>query len=331
MIQEEELKKREYTKYKEYQERFEYVLKIAEDPEQLGKMTIQQLLNSYAKVEQMYIMRTEFRKKWYTPENWDQGHQQFIDYLLNVMNTYERTLSERFNQITSQRVLQKLSTISLQEQQSVELPDPEPPVLSELKHSLNRIQQNSKRRKEEEQNVWRTQIPKLISEREQAAIKAMNFLLVVSNIFSKFKPGITEAETLHVLGYIFGVIGILKKTSLMIPDNISNVSNIQGLNYEGVLYPLTFTEFIPQIIGLDMSNNLRIIIDLTALPNFDKLIETILYIVNLDRMYKIIKSIQMGYILFIPETDMIPAGYIKYILALKPKGELFTILMARKR
>lgn len=330
-------KARDYKKYKQFQKRFENFLKWAEDEEQLDNMTIGQLLNAYSKVEQMYLMRTDYREKYFTPDNWDMGHQQFIGYLVSVMNVYENELEERFEGMKNE--LEGLKS-ELEEERFARLRLSDLPEASQLENETRQLEQimpkirvDLENRRREEEEVWNVEIRDLIAKRREVIERAINFLEIVRKMLSKFKPDISEAETVHVYNYIAASFSIISIERLQNPDGTVNMKKLKERPLDKIVkrYPITFEEYAKEAIIKDknypFNELLKTLYTFTRFGLFPKFIKTILDITSVTREYDIYRTNMYNATLFVPVLPNDPNAKLssigKYVFALfVPDGTL---------
>lgn len=294
-------KAREHAKYKKFQKRYEHYLETAEDQHKLNEMTICQLLTAYTKVEEMYTMRSLFRNKYFNKGTGDFGHQQFISYLIKILGVYEQKLKEKFeNQSLSQEH---------QPEEVEEEPEQEDVTCSTLNKTIRQIQKKQKKRKEEE--IWRTEIPGLIKIRQNIYNKSRTFFYILKSMFTKYRPQITDVETIDILQYYFNVIDITsvehlidQNTSLVIEKNLDKKDSLWGIDE----YPLTVDEYIGDFVSDEFlfDHHLRVFHAYTSSDLFSEVIRTVLNVTLINRQYVIYRINYGGEILFFPDLEFKP-------------------------
>ena len=296
----EQRKFNEYAKYKQFQRKFDYLLKLAEDPSELRTMSIEQLLNAFAKVEQMYLMRTQYRNKYYTPENWDPGHQQFIGYLLGIMNIYVNQLKQKFQQM---RIQPSTPSPSPLQQGKDEVLD----SMSDLERDVVEINDTMRQREDEEREIWNTIIPDLIAQKQAELQKRKSVMLLLRRFFSKYYylSDVQEAPTIDIVVYFLQVRDLITRSGIYNSKTKQINPNKKPAPWFVPPYPLTFDEFIihrPEFKTFDSAKSILI-----SFYNLDKfsamltgLIHTLLNITKLSRTYVIIQVPYKNYSAFIP-------------------------------
>ena len=285
-------KQRDYQKYKKYQRQHDYVLREAEDPSKLTILTIEQLLSSYTKVENIYKLRDEYRKKYYTPDQWDQGHEEFFKYLLDVMNIYLRALKLKYRDILI-RIQQEQEQQRGKEEITQETDD----TVQEIPRKLNEIQKNIEKRKREEEEVWGLVIPQLIKENMTELENKIQVFNEIKQRFQSVYSSITNIDTIDVIAYIVACIRLIQGVKSASPRIIRSVK-------KGI-YPINNNEYIDQWVGLDFLRKLNEFFNNANDQQLRSLILTITNITAITREYYIIRIVlNSGLLLFIPAINL---------------------------
>ena len=299
-------KSREYLKYKNYQERFQWTLNVAENPAELNSMTPEQLLNAYSKVENMYLMRTQYRNRYYTPENWDLGHQQFIGYLIGVMEVYVDELRKRFENIA---IKQK------QREQQIK-PSKQEITQNQQEISLGQTLQTIKRdvdeRIREEEEIWNTEIPNLIKQNAEVINRRRFTLIILKRLFSRYVTDITDAQTIDVVQYVFSVWWITNQTHIFDKNRQLLVNKLPKRpdpweigNYSLELEIYVSDAKIESAQGDIMKQLLTFFnyLEHTFPKQFPAFIETILDITSVSRKYDIVRATYLNYLVYVPHLQ----------------------------
>ena len=217
--------RKEYLAYKKYQDLNQYVLDLANTPEKLSDLPIEELLRLFSIVENMYFMRNKYRQKYFTPEEWDAGHQHFINTLLQTMDIYRDILKIRFK-ILLQDKLQKdklekdrqeklelrrskiigksKPLVSSGKEEVIETTEPQEQIMT-LAKKIKDIDNNINIKIQQEAELWKSDIPKLIQERQNDIQRRKAIFTGIKQILSKIKPDITDEETILFIMYIITV------------------------------------------------------------------------------------------------------------------------------
>lgn len=183
-------KKRDYKKYKLYQRKHEKTLSIAEDAT-LNTLTITNLLLNYSIVKRMYKQRSDYRLKYFKRDQWDEGHQQFIDYLLKILNSYRSTLQNKYQ--LAQKEKPKEEQIEQQEEPTEQK---EQPI-----HKIRKISEKLDMIMKEEKEIWNSKIPQLIIERKQVTDEFTRELLTLKDFCHKLFPEIDEIQFIDIIRF----------------------------------------------------------------------------------------------------------------------------------
>ena len=156
----------EYRNYKLFEAAKSHVLEMSGNQDELRSLTIEQLLQAYADVEKMYTLRDIYRKKYFTPEQWDAGHEHRFTYLISVMDIYRDQLKLKFRDELERQVSLKRETEQQQQQQQPVLTQPSSQVeIYELGSTIQKIDKDIQQKTQEEVNIWNSIIPQMINER----------------------------------------------------------------------------------------------------------------------------------------------------------------------
>lgn len=195
----------EYRNYKEYQQSKQYVLDMAEDPEELITLTIDDLLRFYSYVEKIYQLRDIYRRKYFTPQEWDLGHEKFFTYLIQVMDIYRDTLKIKFKEELSRQIQYKQrplvqSTESSEEESSIDI--------NEFGKTIQNIDKRIQTHIEEEVEIWNSTIPSLIQDRRQALNERRRLFNEFRRIFISILPesissfGLDDSDVINAINYV---------------------------------------------------------------------------------------------------------------------------------
>lgn len=298
-------KTRDYQKYKQFQKRFEHLLQKAEDPQQLENMPIDKLLDAYSKVEQMYEMRTQFRSRYFTPENWDSGHQTFIAYLVGVMNIYADELKRKFDMSINSRIQNQNTQSSFEQEASLPLQS-NSNSNSNLNQQISQIKNRILEREKEETEIWNSVIPDLIRERQMSLAKRKNILVLLQRLFSGLVPNITEAQTIDVVRYFMNVMDIMSEEKLdKTGYKYSRTKPYPWLIYA---YPKTFDEFIlndPVFDRIDLALSvLKFFYSFNSKPELlYELIVTVLDVTSVSTVHSIVITPYKNFVVFVPNLE----------------------------
>ena len=149
----------EYRNYKLFEKAKSHILEMADEPDELNSLTIEQLLQAYADVEKMYQLRDLYRKKYFIPRDWDQGHEMRFTYLIHVMDIYRDQLKHKFRDELKRQV-ERVREV----EQQVASPPPQVEIY-ELGRRIQKIDKDIQEKTQEEVNVWSSIIPQMINER----------------------------------------------------------------------------------------------------------------------------------------------------------------------
>ena len=153
----------EYRNYKLFEKNKSHVLEMSGDQDELESLTIEQLLQAYADVEKMYTLRDIYRKKYFTPEQWDGGHEQRFTYLISVMDIYRDQLKHKFRDELKKQVEMKREV----EHSEAAKQQPQKPKVEiyELGSLIQKIDKDIQQKTQEEVDIWNSIIPQMINER----------------------------------------------------------------------------------------------------------------------------------------------------------------------
>ena len=264
----------------------------------------------------MYVMRTEFRNRYFTPENWDAGHQQFINYLLGVLNLYEDELRSRFEEINHQQTTSEMSQPSISgNNEIVEAPVPSP-IDSPISTVISKIQKERERRERAEREIWHAEIPNLIAKRNAEIFQRLTALKLIQAILNRALPdeNITEAQTIDFLLYYLSLDRILNMQHIFTPQGGINKVRQKKTVWTVPQSPLTFQEFVNDEFLLneiksspepekEMTNLVTDINKFSTLRDFPDMLETLFDVSSVNRRYDILRDVidrDGGYIVFIP-------------------------------
>ena len=282
-------KKRDYKRYKVYEKKHEKVLIIAKE-QAFSELTVEQLLHNYAIVERMYDKRTQYRDKYFNFGNSDSGHQQYIDYLVNILDIYRIALSERFTRPPPPLPL------ALEEPEEIE----EVEERFQQKEQVFRISKRVDDILKQEKELWNFQIPKLIEKRQYATDRFTRKILKSKALISKYIPNITDLQMVDIIhyftschifasgeikvtdGHIFCVYSI-PPTAFSLAEYVSKnldngkfiISNIiRNLPELEKCYPNIFCDLITQILHASAGNRKYQIISICVFKKFNVFIPT---------------------------------------------------------
>lgn len=268
-------------------------------------MTIDQLLNAYSKVEQMYLMRINYRNKYFTPDNWDIGHQRFVAHLIFIMNIYENELVKRFEELEDRIEEKQFTRLSL-----ADLPSkPETQLKSQmhqLREMIPRMRSDLEKRRREAEQIWKVEIPDLIAQRRERIETAMKFFEILQSLFSEFVRNISEPETIDIYHYLISAHSIANTEHLLNPDGTINMKKIKKRTAIWIrnIYPITFEQYAKEnnLLREDypFEDNLKEFYWFAELSLFPNFIQTILDITKITRVYGILRAIYEDYTVFIP-------------------------------
>lgn len=322
-------KQKEYVKYKAFQKRFENFLNIAENPDDMGRMDVEQLLNAYSKVEQMYLMRTSYRNKYYTPENWDIGHQQFIAYLVGVMNIYSNELSRRFEMIQQRQLEHQFGSLTINQKEEVQSD-------TDLGKIIYDIKRDVRKKTVEEEHVWKVEVPDLILKRQDVINRRRLIFMLLKRIFSKYRADITDAQTRDVIQYILRVWWIASMTHIFVNDTLDIRKLPKKPDPWDTLDEVDVETFIQSNLTSDRDKSEVLNTVLTVCKLFDDtpvylsgLIDTVLDVTRITRKYSIYRVTYDKVLTYIPlqrDSEIYLTSVGKFVLGTEIGHDGFTIV-----
>lgn len=282
-------KSRDYQRYKKYQQKNRNVLELA-DSNNLNKLSIEELLKNYSIVERIYNLRIEYRSKYFTPENWDEGHEQFLLYLLNVLRQYENGLQYKFLEISQieelERLTQQTENILISEGKQ-EVLEPVPHKNLEQEKLMNVIEQKRIDREKFEQE-WNLQVQQLRKDADEKTKYVKNTITLIHKALQNEVPQVNMEETIDFIHYFQGCINmtLLNRTRKVIPKQNIHYSRINP-------YPRSIDDY-----SYEYRDNTQIFINIyrfivTPLVSelLKSLLDTILEITKITTNYYILSSL----------------------------------------
>lgn len=275
--------RRDYQRYKQYQKRNQHVLDMTENLSELNSYSIEQLLTNYAIVERIYDMRYDYRSKYFTLEQWDSGHEQFFTYLLEVMDIYRRLLTNKFNQLLQQAQGEqeqgKQEIIPTDETEKEAVPEI---LINNSRRKIEQINEKLRERMREEEEIWGSEIPKLIEEKQRDYQKAMGLFQLIQRFLNSYIENVSEAQVIDVINYFF------------LASDLNHLkTRTKSVRIDKVYpYPLTKEEFTR--VNVVNSDAYRYILkDLYQIRENRELLtcllRTLLNVTNVTRKYNIIE------------------------------------------
>ena len=321
-------KKKDYKKYKLYERKHEKVLIIAKE-QAFSNLTIEQLLHNYAIVERMYEKRTRYRDKYFNFGKSDTGHQQYIDYLVNILDTYRLALHDRFTK-PSQRLPTELKEIKEIEQYEETEETEEHKEICQQKEQVSKISKRVDEIFKQEKELWDSQIPKLMGVRQYATDRFTRKILKSKSLIQKYIPTITDIQITDIIHY-FTSCHIFVSGEIKITDGhifcVYSIPPIASSLAEYVSKNLDNANFI-------ISNIIKNLPELEKqYPNiFFDLITSILNASAGHRKYQIISICVFKKLnLFIPTANIrTVATKNKALFAYEPKIKEFSIVVYKK-
>lgn len=220
--------KTDYSNYKEYQKRHQISLDLIKNPESVQNLSVKELTKHYLIVGKIYDLRLKFRNRYFTPEQWDDNHEKYFSYLVNVMNTYEKMLNtklyeDRHNSTQIQSVVDQVTQISpTVEQDPTKLEPDECPTQTPQPNTCNTVStdtrnkillkiQKKKSERQEFEKEWNMQVKKLIKTKEENATEVLETILCTYAYLQMINPEISVEDTIDVVHYFYECIHIARE------------------------------------------------------------------------------------------------------------------------
>lgn len=227
---------RDYRYYKDFQKRHQMSLDLANSPEFLYDLTIAELLKHYSFVKQLYQLRSNYREKYFSPDQWDEGHIQFFRYLLNILDIYEDVLKEKFEEtIEIQETEQAVRRTSLNESDVT----PSTQASSETRDSRKLIERilQEKRERAEFERQWELEVQQSMKEKLENTERLKKILLLFHRLLQNIKHDLTLSQSIDIAHYY--------QQSLLCISSVreKNVKSLRFASCGTVEYPRDIDEF----------------------------------------------------------------------------------------